>query len=97
MGRPATIARDPFVLRHDEVARDYFRASPKSLTPTALRRQHPSFPMPRHDGLYLREAVEAWVRRSFGVDDHYPGVDAQIAMERAKRGRQGQASQKSAA
>ncbi len=91
-GRPANIARDPFVLTHDEVARDYFRASPKTLTPESLRQLHPTFPKPRfRDGLYLREAVEAWVRQSFGLDVRTPGMNAQIAMERAKYGRQGPA------
>jgi hypothetical protein len=92
MTRPAGIARDPFVLRHAEVARDYFRQAPTSLTPERLRKLHPSFPMPRHDGLYLREAVEAWVRKSFGVDVRYQPVDAARAMEIARYGRQGQAS-----
>ena len=92
MTRQAAIARDPFVLRHAEVARDYFRQAPASFTPERLRRLHPSFPMPRHDGLYLREAVEAWVRRSFGVDVRYPSMDAARALEIARHGRQGQAS-----
>jgi hypothetical protein len=90
MSRPAAIARDPFVLRHAEVARDYFRQSPASFTPAKLIKLHPTFPRPRHDGLYLREAVEAWVRKSFGVDVHYPSVNHQLIMERAKYGRQGQ-------
>lgn len=95
-GRPAKIAIAPFVLRHDEVARDYFRRSPHSFTPSALRREFPSFPLPRHDGLYLREAVEAWVRRSFGIDAGEAGRDADLALQRARHGRrQDQASPRS--
>lgn len=86
MARPASIARDPFVLRHDEVARDYFRQSPASLTPAALLKRYPTFPRPRHDGLYLREAVEAWVRKSFGVDVEYRSIDVARALEIARHG-----------
>ncbi len=65
MGRTAKIARDPYVLTHEEVVRDYFRRAPSGLPPAELANLK-GFPRPGPSGLYHRKAVEAWVDLHYG-------------------------------
>jgi hypothetical protein len=55
------------VLTPHEVAIDYFRCDVAFLGSAEFRRLYPTFPLPRADGFYHRDSVEAWTDKSFGI------------------------------